>query len=147
LEKDLDQELSDSLKDKWKLEQEELQVMRNQKILDKFKSKMNEHKRYAENRIAYFKKWIAYFTWRMNGGRQRWKFSKEWFQHKIDRSTKMKEYFEGEITILDDEIWKAENDLLIDNMSLSISEDSLYLEDSDHQEDNINGNTNKNLRF
>jgi len=94
LEKDLDQELSENLKNKRKLEQEELQKMRNQKILDKFKSKMNEHKRYAQHRIAYFEKWIAYFTWRMNGGRQRWKFSKEWFQHKIDRSTKMKVYFE-----------------------------------------------------
>jgi len=120
--------------------------MRNQKILDKFKSKMNEH-RYAENRIAYFKKWIAYFTWRMNGGRGRWKFSKEWFEHKIARSTRMKEYFEGEITILNDEIQKAENDLSMNNMSLSISEDSLYLEDSDNEEDNVNGNSNKSLRF
>jgi len=107
LEAELAQELSENLQVRREIEQEELLRERNMKIVEEVISRMEAKKTREEKRVERYNKWIKYFKQRMAKAPTKYH---DWYNTQIAKFTEIRDFYQGQIDIINEEIEKAEDE-------------------------------------
>jgi len=142
METELEQEMSEKLNKKRQEEQNELLSERTIKILDYLIGRLERIKNYKLRLIGIYQKWVSYFESRKK--RMPTRFAK-WYDSIIARYTKMIEYIQSEMDLVDKEIEKAENEKSQFTHGNSDLQKSISEEIQDEIEEQINSNIANSL--